>query len=121
MCKEDDRLLHDIIRQIGRLTYKVHGHTNAGVRVLRYEHCLLFSCYAKGVIEQGNKVGGITGVDDSSDGRLEGVCNEIANSAANFPGLAFGPRSFIVDSAVKKALEVCKSAKRQFRRDWHDH
>src|SRR5580765_8026309 len=46
---------------------------------------------------------------------------DVADAAADLPGIALDPRNLIIDFRVEQTFQITEGAKRQFNRNRHDH
>src|SRR6266436_3183321 len=52
---------------------------------------------------------------------MDRLCYDVADAAADLPGIALDPRNLIVDFPVKQTFQITEGAKCQFNRNRHDH
>src|SRR5260370_29432944 len=116
--EKSDRLMEGAFGEFRRLANKFHGHADTSAAPeIGTEGDVLFRGYAEAVIKQSDGAGRADGGYNRGNGGPGRLSDNIADSAADLPGLALGPRSLVIDSAMEQAFEVLKGFERRVNRN----
>ena len=110
--EKGDCFLNDAFGLFGRLAhaFQCHAHARAALEI-GTEGDMLFGGDAQGVVEQGDRTWWTHGIHHGGNCCLDGFDHDVAQAAADLPGLAFDEQSFVVNSAMKQAIEVLEGEK----------
>ena len=110
--------MYSAFGKFGGLAHQIHSHANPRAAFeIGPERDILFGGNAQGMIEQADRARRTDGSYDCGNRGRDRLNDDVSYAAANLPRLAFDPRSFVVNSAMKQAFKILKSLERRI--DWN--